>query len=268
MDPAELLHAARWHAGLTQADIAARAGTSQQAVARYEKGSTSPSFATLERLVAACGMRLAVALVPQPGLEDHPTRELLGRAPLDRLPSRYRPPMLALARALTRAALPHLISGKAAARLLGAVARPRDLELWFPFGVDREALLAALLEAGAFDIAAGRVPLTDLPLSPIGPPVEVFVDGPEGAVDVRVRLSKHFRHEYARGIDVRLDTVAVRLAGPDDVSTFWHPRDRDRLTLQRALRVAKEDAAEPGSPDACWGAPLQRAPGLEWDHVD
>ena len=56
----ELLKEARNRAGLTQRELARRAGTSQAMVARIERGQQSPSVATLERLVRACGLELRV----------------------------------------------------------------------------------------------------------------------------------------------------------------------------------------------------------------
>jgi|RhiMethySRZTD1v2_1073278.scaffolds.fasta_scaffold626295_2 transcriptional regulator with XRE-family HTH domain len=56
----ELLKAARAGAGLSQRELAQRAGTSQAMVARIERGQQSPSLATLERLVRACGLELRV----------------------------------------------------------------------------------------------------------------------------------------------------------------------------------------------------------------
>jgi transcriptional regulator with XRE-family HTH domain len=56
----ELLKEARDRAGLTQRELARRAGTSQAMVARIEGGQQSPSVATLERLVRACGLELRV----------------------------------------------------------------------------------------------------------------------------------------------------------------------------------------------------------------
>lgn len=53
---------ARRRAALTQSQLAARAGTTQSAVARLESGRTSPSFDTVVRLVRLCGFRLDVAL--------------------------------------------------------------------------------------------------------------------------------------------------------------------------------------------------------------
>ena len=53
---------ARHRAGLTQAELAARAGTSQPAIARYERARGMPDLATLFRLVEACGLELRLEL--------------------------------------------------------------------------------------------------------------------------------------------------------------------------------------------------------------
>ena len=53
---------ARARAGLTQAELAERMGTSQSAVARLESGKSRPSVATLEKLALATGSRLRIAL--------------------------------------------------------------------------------------------------------------------------------------------------------------------------------------------------------------
>jgi len=49
-----MIRSARRAAGITQLELAARAGTAQPAVAAYESGSRTPSFTTLERLLGAC----------------------------------------------------------------------------------------------------------------------------------------------------------------------------------------------------------------------
>ena len=56
---------ARAEAGLTQAQVAARIGTTQSAVARLESATLrhSPSIATLRRYARALGYRLEVRLV-------------------------------------------------------------------------------------------------------------------------------------------------------------------------------------------------------------
>ena len=63
----ELLKEARDRAGLTQRELARRAGTSQAMVARIERGQQSPSVATLERLVRACGLELRVEAAGEGG---------------------------------------------------------------------------------------------------------------------------------------------------------------------------------------------------------
>lgn len=62
MDAGGLIREARRSAGLTQTELARRAGTSQAAISRYESGTSSPSVATLQRLLAACGKHLRLDL--------------------------------------------------------------------------------------------------------------------------------------------------------------------------------------------------------------
>lgn len=62
MDLAELVYAARTGAGLTQTQLAAAMGTSQSAVAAWENGARIPGIDALERLAAACGKRLHIAI--------------------------------------------------------------------------------------------------------------------------------------------------------------------------------------------------------------
>src|SRR3989304_5764342 len=61
---------ARAEAGLTQADVAARIGTTQSAVARLESADVkhSPSIATLKRYASALGYRLQVRRLKEQGL--------------------------------------------------------------------------------------------------------------------------------------------------------------------------------------------------------
>jgi predicted transcriptional regulator len=53
---------ARERLGITQAELAARIGSTQPAIARLEAGGVSPSLATLRRIAAALGMELVVEL--------------------------------------------------------------------------------------------------------------------------------------------------------------------------------------------------------------
>jgi transcriptional regulator with XRE-family HTH domain len=57
-----LIGLARKESGLTQRDLARRAGTSQAAIAAYEAGKRSPTLDTLARIVRAAGKDLRIRL--------------------------------------------------------------------------------------------------------------------------------------------------------------------------------------------------------------
>jgi len=57
-----LIREARRRAGLSQAELAARVGTSQPAIARYERARSMPDLSTLNRIVEACGYELRLEL--------------------------------------------------------------------------------------------------------------------------------------------------------------------------------------------------------------
>lgn len=59
---ANLIAEARGRAGLTQRELAERAGTTQSSIARWESGRTKPSFANVVRLLRLCGFVLDVRL--------------------------------------------------------------------------------------------------------------------------------------------------------------------------------------------------------------
>jgi len=59
-----LVREARTRAGLTQWELARRAGTTQSAVGRLEAGVGSPRVDTVERLLEAAGFRARVELEP------------------------------------------------------------------------------------------------------------------------------------------------------------------------------------------------------------
>lgn len=62
---ADLVKSSRRAAGITQADLARRACTTQPAVAAYESGARMPSIATLKRLLSACDHDLEVVARPR-----------------------------------------------------------------------------------------------------------------------------------------------------------------------------------------------------------
>ena len=78
MDSAATIRGARGRAGLTQTELARRAGTSQATISAYEHGRKVPSVETLDRLLAATGTRLTT--VPASAPVVRPTRAQLARA--------------------------------------------------------------------------------------------------------------------------------------------------------------------------------------------
>jgi transcriptional regulator with XRE-family HTH domain len=59
-----LLRDARRAAGLTQAGLASRLGTTQSAIARLERDGANPRIETLDRALRACGRELSLDARP------------------------------------------------------------------------------------------------------------------------------------------------------------------------------------------------------------
>lgn len=127
-----MVRRARQQAGLTQQSLGDRAGTSQAAVARYESDSTSPSVATLERLLRAAGSTLVLSTAPARPVDLSSTRAALLR--------RHRGDVLRLARK----------AGASNVRVFGSVARGDD-----DAGSDIDLLVD-------FDVAGGLLPIIAL----------------------------------------------------------------------------------------------------------
>lgn len=79
-----LLRRARKEAGLSQRQLAELAGTSQAAIARYEKARVMPDLATLFRLLRACGFDLRMDLQPHDDSNEVLIAENLLRTPAER----------------------------------------------------------------------------------------------------------------------------------------------------------------------------------------
>lgn len=87
VDVAEMLVRARRAAGLSQEELARRAGTSRPTLSAYEHGRKSPTADTLGRLLAEAGHELVV--VPVPRVVEHVTsrgRVVFTLSELPRLP--------------------------------------------------------------------------------------------------------------------------------------------------------------------------------------
>jgi transcriptional regulator with XRE-family HTH domain len=80
----ELVREARKRAGLTQAELAVRAATTQSAIARLESGRTSPAFEQVERLLRLCGYQLVIELAPYDDSDLVQAEASLRRTPEER----------------------------------------------------------------------------------------------------------------------------------------------------------------------------------------
>jgi transcriptional regulator with XRE-family HTH domain len=82
-----VIRKARLRSGLSQRSLARRAGTSQAAISRIERGLERPTFERVEQILAGLGWRPTVALEPLAEHDDEPRRlhEAAGDAPATRL---------------------------------------------------------------------------------------------------------------------------------------------------------------------------------------
>jgi transcriptional regulator with XRE-family HTH domain len=85
-----LIREARRRAGLTQAQLAERVGTSQPAIARYERARAMPDLPTLHRIVEACGYELNLELVEPDSQRRAAEAIARGRSPEERIEANAR----------------------------------------------------------------------------------------------------------------------------------------------------------------------------------
>lgn len=85
-----LIREARRRADLTQAELARRVGTSQPAIARYERARAMPDLDTLHRIVEACGFELRLELAEPDAQRAAAQRIALERTPEERLQANAR----------------------------------------------------------------------------------------------------------------------------------------------------------------------------------
>lgn len=85
MEPSALIRQARESAGLTQAELASRAGVKQPEIARLETAGANPRIATLEKVLAASGQSLTLGFDRSAGIDESLIAESLKLSPAERL---------------------------------------------------------------------------------------------------------------------------------------------------------------------------------------
>jgi uncharacterized protein len=142
-DAAALLVRVRHEAGLTQAELAHRARTSQAMVARYENGVASPTVRTLARLLKAAGHELVLT-----GPVAH---KATSQGPVAALVREHRAEIIQAADAV----------GASNVRVFGSVARGEDtpesdVDLLVDFPATERGLFPLLQLAGQVEDILGR----------------------------------------------------------------------------------------------------------------
>lgn len=157
-----LISECRAKAGLTQAELARRAGTSQATISAYENGAKSPAMATLERILAVTGHSLELRAV------DRPAADLSG--PVGR---RLRANMRDVRGLLGR-------HGASQPRVFGSVARGTDTS-----DSDLDLLVHVDDDATLLTLSALERQLSEL----LGLRVDVVTDGSVAAADPEFRAT-------------------------------------------------------------------------------
>jgi uncharacterized protein len=159
-----ILRRARRRAGLTQVELAAKAGVTQSVISAYESGRRQPSLPTLEALVEAAGFDLTI------GLRRSAARRGQLTGPLGQRVRRHRA-------ALVAAAQTHGVSNL---RVFGSVARGEEEP-----GSDIDLLADLPAEMGLFGLGRLRADLEAIIEAPVD-----LIPASDLKPDVRTRIAE------------------------------------------------------------------------------
>jgi transcriptional regulator with XRE-family HTH domain len=146
MTAGELIRSARSRAALAQHELADLLGTPRSQIARWEAGEVEPAFATVRRVLRACGFDLSMALVPFDPEAPQATRliELSRMTPKERLDAAlvrggfermgYQLDPYAILEALEARRVDYILIGSLARVLQGADEFPAGVDFVFPKG--------------------------------------------------------------------------------------------------------------------------------------
>lgn len=167
MTAAELIRSARSRAALAQHELADRLGLPRTQIGRWENGEVEPAFATVRRVLRACGFDLSTALVPY----DPDAPEVARLVELSRLTPKERldqailrgahrslgfpyDPYGLLAR-LDEVGVEYILVGELARVLQGADEIPEEIDLVIPQGT-RQSSDEAILSFARRGIGVNR----------------------------------------------------------------------------------------------------------------
>lgn len=192
MNPAALLREARRSAGLSQEDLAARAGCAQSTLARVEAGLRAPSFRMLTAALAACGLQMRIELEP---LDAHLDREIeaVRTHGVARNRRDLSTVLLRTARDLTQAEVAFAVGGVSAAILHGAPVPFEGIELLVEDDVNALGRMVVALQVHRpgeqlpSDMSWAPRPLEPLTLAELRDPFARFEMG-RGNVPLRLRM--------------------------------------------------------------------------------
>ena len=166
MTAAELIRSARSRAGLAQHELARLLDTPRSQIGRWESGEVEPAFATLRRVLRACGFDLSMALVPFDPEAPQVTRlvELSRMTPKERLDAalvrggseqmNYPFDPYAVLRKLDERRVDYILGGSLARVVHGADEIPAEVDLVIPKGArftSDEAILTFAIRAVGVD---------------------------------------------------------------------------------------------------------------------
>ncbi|MCC6930140.1 MAG: helix-turn-helix transcriptional regulator [Gemmatimonadaceae bacterium] len=263
-----LIREARRRAGITQAELAERASTTQSAVARWESGRSLPSLEKLSELVECCGLEVAVSLTPVRDSDDQLLADRSADTYLARLehllaalpyeggdlasdatgasdvPEHFAP--LELLSALERHRVRYVLVGGLAAVLHGAPMLTTDVDIAPEGGSDNLRRLAlALSEVGA--VARGhhdpRAWTPDLSASGLARAALHRFETRHGGLDLLFQPTGTAGYDDLRqkALSVALGDVTVTVASLSDVirSKEAAGRGDDRVTVPMLRRLQR-----------------------------
>jgi transcriptional regulator with XRE-family HTH domain len=223
MNAARALRVARTRAGLSQTELARRAGVPIQSVNRIERATVIPRVDTLQRLLAAAGATLTIERRRGGGIDREPIRRLLHVSPRSRLD----PSLIGAIHELCRRRVRFLVVGDAAARLHGA-----------PVDVSRLGVVVSGVRVNLSKLRRARE-------SPAVSDVSVRLAAPDAALWRRAAELPWLPMPKVRVLDRWLDAPTGYLAAIEDLMTSAPPERRELLRavqeeidlLQRGYRI-------------------------------